>query len=421
MKMDGVGFKAAVAITGDSDKLSPNYRSRASSRVLKMLEPPSRGGDFIAREYAACSDIWSEHAAKLVSWAMPRLAGSQGMAVLEQKGITPGTASECRLGWIPQDVYRDRESWGLDTRISDKTGQPKRLWIPCGIVIPDIAPLISGASSTDVEISADGGQVRRIRVRRPEGDPRYYVVPGSSLATMYLGGITRSVVVVESELDAILIWQEAGEITSVMALGSAATRPDFVASQKLSAADRILVALDNDDAGEKSSAWWLKTFRHARRLKMTSGKDPSDMWRSGADIRQWVISGWPEAWRILANNQKRCVVGKNAASEASTPSTESALSTPPTNLSELAVADSGPIESLLDILRRNSQIKIVINDRNMRLLVPDDWKSRHPSLFGQLSRLVFFDPEVFDYLHHHGSNMISAGNLMKNIGVVRRG
>ncbi len=403
MRLDGVGFKEAVAITGDSGLLKTSVHSGASSdRIHRVLADQSgRLSDFTPREYADVSETWADHAEKLVAWAIPRLAGSPGMETLAQKGISPATAAACRLGWLPQDVYRVRESWGFAPKISDKTGKPKRLWFPCGLVIPDYAQ--------------ECPRARRLRIRRCSGEPRYYVIEGSSLAAMCLGEVSRCVVVVESELDAILIWQLAGDITSVVAMGSASIRPDVISTEKIAAASRVLVALDADDPGDKSSIWWLKTFRHARRLRPESGKDPSDMWRAGGDIRQWIISGWPESWKILSHQVSTANTGTGAHSGSQKDVPIRTTSSPEAieRLGDTEATGPDSIGILGDILRRNSRIMIVVNEQRMTISAPPDWKMRHPSLFGQLSRLVFFDPDVFGFLHQHPQRFkgVTAGNL----------
>ena len=60
-------------------------------------------------------------------------------------------------------------------------------------------------------------------------------------------------VIVEAELDATLVFQEAGDLVGVLALGSASTKPDKWSHQALKKSGCILVALDNDQAGYK--AW----------------------------------------------------------------------------------------------------------------------------------------------------------------------
>jgi DNA primase len=116
---------------------------------------------------------------------------------------------------------------------------------------------------------------------------------------MRIGDAARAYVVVESELDALLIAQEAGELAGVIALGTAGAKPDAETAAQLAAAAAILVALDFDEAGEKASAWWLAHYRQAVRWPPAAGKDPGEFFRA-VDVRAWVLAGLPPAWHVAA-------------------------------------------------------------------------------------------------------------------------
>ncbi len=221
---------------------------------------------------------WREKAMALVEWAEKCLwspAGEKALRWLrEERFLSDVTIKSSRLGWLPKDIWRDREAWGLDEQLNDQ-GRPKRLWLPQGLVIPLL----------------QGNEVHRIRIRRPDpGDgPRYVVLPGSINAPMVLGENREVFVIVESELDTLLLNQEAGDLTGVVALGSASNRPDQRTTKLLRGARQILVALDGDDAGAAQAwRWWPENFNRVRRLPPVSGKDPGDMMKVGVNLRDWV-------------------------------------------------------------------------------------------------------------------------------------
>lgn len=100
-------------------------------------------------------------------------------------------------------------------------------------------------------------------------------------------------VIVESELDALLLSQEAGDLAGVVALGNAQAKPDRITHEALTRATVILVSLDTDTAGAKA-AWgfWPATYGDkARRWPTPIGKDPSDAWGKGLDIGAWIQAG----------------------------------------------------------------------------------------------------------------------------------
>jgi hypothetical protein len=195
---------------------------------------------------------------------------------LNARGLKDETIEECKLGLNPQKSFPSRESWGLETVIKEETGKPKKLWLPRGIVIPCYRR----------------GELVRLRIRRPVDDPKYYIVPGSANTPMLLGHGQRSLVIVESELDAMLVYQEAGDLIDVIALGSAQVRPDKQTQNHLLRYELMLIALDTDEAGAKESwGWWDKHYSQAKRWPIVLGKDPGEAYGKGLDIRMWIEAG----------------------------------------------------------------------------------------------------------------------------------
>lgn len=238
-----------------------------------------------AWEPRACSapgDLWQAKARRLVDEAAKCLWGPPGKAALsflsETKGLAGDTVKKFSLGWVPANRWGAAPAWGLPEVLKD-SGKPKRLWFPKGVSIPLL----------------QGGQVVRVRVRRPDGEPRYYILRGSSTAAMILGGGNPVAVLVESELDGLLLQQEAGDLVNVVALGNAQTRPDHQAADLLSQSRLILVALDADLAGAKEAwRWWKDHYAQAHRWPPIQGKDPGEMWSAGLNLRAWMQAGLVE-------------------------------------------------------------------------------------------------------------------------------
>lgn len=233
------------------------------------------------RACPAPGDLWRDKARRLVSeavyhlWAPP---GKEALRFLEMKGLAGDTVKRFSLGWLPADRWDAAPAWGLPEVLKDN-GQPKRLWFPKGVTIPLL----------------QGGQVKRVRVRRPDGEPRYYIIRGSSTMAMIVGDENPVALVVESELDAMLLQQEAGDLVSVGALGNAQTRPDQQAADLLSQSRLILVALDADRAGAQEAwRWWKDHYHQAHRWPPIQGKDPGEMFAAGVNLRAWVQAGLVE-------------------------------------------------------------------------------------------------------------------------------
>lgn len=277
MKFDGLTFPDACKAVGKDlpeheDYQAPRFRAPAADT-------------FTPRETTVPADLWIQHAEKLVNWAHDQLLKNPDqLAWLAARGLDLAAVKRYRLGWNPgekgKDLYRVRESWGLSTVYKDDGTTKKKLWIPVGLVIP--------------MFSADF-RLQRIRIRRPEGEPRYYLVPGSGTSPMILGAESRAFVIVESELDAMLIHHLAGDLAGAISQGNSTAKPDSASQACLEKSLAILVALDSDQAGMQASVWWKKHYSQAERWPVPVGKDPGDAFKAGVNIREWVKAGLPPA------------------------------------------------------------------------------------------------------------------------------
>lgn len=237
---------------------------------------------------------WRDKAAALVDWAYNNLMQTDKNPVpgaleckkwLQARGINEFGIKHFRLGWNPgregKDLFRHRNTWGLPPVLKDN-GREKRLWIPRGLVIP----------------LRFQDQIHRIRIRRQKDDPRYYVIPGSDMRCLitHPPKPERAFIIVESELDAILIDNEASDMVGAVALGNSSRKPDLTTWRTLQAAVVVLVCLDYDQAGEKARGWWSQNLRQAKPWPVPKGKDPGEAYQAGVDIREWVKAGLPEGW-----------------------------------------------------------------------------------------------------------------------------
>ena len=200
---------------------------------------------------------------------------------LHSKGISDESIKAAGLGWNSLARYLSREEWGIPAEMKPD-GKPKKLWIPKGLVIP----------------CYENERIIRLRVRCADPDKRskYILVPGSDMRPMVWNVDKKAVVIVESELDGLLLHQEAGDLVGVVALGSAQAKLDLETHDLLLKADLILVALDSDDAGAKAAwSFWPETYgSKVNHWPCIRGKDPSEAWANGLDIRAWVMAGLPE-------------------------------------------------------------------------------------------------------------------------------
>ncbi len=235
-------------------------------------------------------DVWTTAAGQSVDRCAAALAsGGPGLNYALSRGLTAKTCAALRIGWNAQDAYEDRAAWGLPPEANPKTGKPRRVWLPSGLVLPTLR----------------NGQVIAIKIRRaawtPEDElPKYAAVVGSTKAPMILAPSEgKPVVVVEGELDAILVAQEARDIVAAIALRTAKAKPDAEAHALLKAAPLVLVATDADEAGATAWPWWREHYPKAIRWPVPAGKDVGDLAATPGLVRAWIEAGLPDPERTV--------------------------------------------------------------------------------------------------------------------------
>ncbi|MDX9788904.1 MAG: CHC2 zinc finger domain-containing protein [Desulfobacterales bacterium] len=388
MQADGLSYKQACQEAGIEGReygyTKPILHSNTAQKAV-----------FTPTAYDAPADLWSEKAAVFVNQAHDALMSNPPALdkLHRERGITADGARRFRLGINGKDFYRPRESWGLPTEIVEKTGKPKKLWIPRGLVIPYLVD----------------GPVYRIRIRRPKVDvqsnngPRYYFVPGSSPAIMLIGKRQRAYMVVESELDGILIGQDAGDLTGVVALGTSASKPDSRCAADISAAAVLLVSLDSDAAGEKASGWWLDNFIQADRWPVPDGKDPGDVFRS-VDVRSWVLAGLPPAWHINETppaDGPKPLLPEKAVVKESAPKPQPQKPAFPETVMELG-----------ELLKQHP-VRIYSTPKRLKLEWPPSWRNEVASK--RISKLVYFDENVSRFIGRHPKERIDGRNFFLRV------
>lgn len=245
----------------------------AAAYAGKSLPEPVPRKKRIKRKKVVHPD-WSVKAGKLVEFAHTALlSDSERLRWLKSdRGLTVKTIERFKLGWLHNNHYRNRASWGLEGE--------KKLFIPSGLVIPFIEK-----------------KTLRIRIRRDkQGDfGKYYVLPGSSSVPMVIGSGNDPAIIVESELDAILLSQEIRNPFTFISMGSAQIKPDEKLAEHLRSVLFIFVCLDSDQAGAKQAhKYWLSEFDNAVRVAIPKkyGKDPTEAFLNGLDLNMVASLGY---------------------------------------------------------------------------------------------------------------------------------
>lgn len=218
---------------------------------------------------------WQASARALVTECTAALwapEGARALAWLQGRGLTDETIQAAGLGYNNADRYDLPEAWGLEPWTNEK-GKPGRVYSPRGVVIP-------------WEI---GGDLWRVNIRRPRGEPKYQGPKGAANGLYNAEALSSAnpAMLVEGEIDALTLGQVAGDLVTPVATGSTggARRPRWIGA--LSLCPAVLVAYDADDAGTRAAAWWVGVLANSRRWRPIWG-DANAMHQDGADLRAWV-------------------------------------------------------------------------------------------------------------------------------------
>jgi DNA primase len=240
--------------------------------------------------------LWQEPARRFVERSVDNLwspIGQQALQWLRGCGFSDETIKEARLGYNPSSECESWDAWS-----SESCDSRQGVWLPEGVVIP----------------WESGGSLWRVSIRRPvpetqieKGCAKYTVLTASRSAIYNADAlrIFRPAILVEGELDALLINQQAGDVITAMATGSTACfrKPTWIA--RLALCSRVLVAHDADEAGDHAANRWLRVLANANRWRPRSG-DATAMVRDGIDLRKWVAAGLDLAEAASqAGNQER--------------------------------------------------------------------------------------------------------------------
>lgn len=230
--------------------------------------------------------LWQSKASLFVDWCHQQLLKDQKMVtLLSERGLTSETIAKFKLGYccapgLFKDFWRDREEWGLPEEFKENK-KPKKLWLPHGIVIPTFVL----------------GKVIKLKIRRQDWSeqdqwPKYVEITGSKKSPSLFGNTETNVaVIMESELDGILLTQEAQDLCFSIALGGAGKRADFDTHQLLLKCKRILFALDFDETGKKAFNFWRKTYPSLRAWPAPHHKSPGDAFINGINLKDWIQQG----------------------------------------------------------------------------------------------------------------------------------
>lgn len=259
--------------------------------------------------------VWCARAERFTAWAARQLWGEAGGAArryLHGRGLRDATLLAARVGWNPR-LLRDRPAaWGY----------PADDWpvlLHAGITLPHVTL---------------AGEVQAVKLRCFEmpGVPVLasgYKYRGPRGGRMALYGRERwaglpVLLLVEGEFDALLAWQEAGDLLDVATLAGARAALDMGDALALLEKAAVVAVYDADAAGQAGAATLAARWSRVTQLAPPD-HDLTDTWVHGGDLRAWLAQvaaeqlegllsrvGDMPAWRALLERcQLAAALGAN--------------------------------------------------------------------------------------------------------------
>lgn len=261
----GMGFKEACDAVGHSPQNNGSRQEKKPSKptlneVLEEAPPANWIREARSFSLSCHEDLLSSN--------------NPGLIELDRRRITLDTARRFNLGWNCGDKYPLASNWGL----VGNEYQGKKLILPQGLVIP----------------SFWGDSIERVRIRRigwKKGDSfgKYQVVSGGRDSPCLMGYPGRYLFVLESELDGMILKQEAPHIP-VVCLGSSTANPTREIASIVRGAERVVFIPDVDDAGAKAYVKWKHHFSNVGYAVVPKGGSLGDYHQSGGNVADWINS-----------------------------------------------------------------------------------------------------------------------------------
>lgn len=211
---------------------------------------------------------WQKQALSFVLDCHKRLMGTaKAQSLLYDLGFTDGTMQQFYLGWyegVPEVWRGDKE------RVQ---------WPPAGIVIPTF--------------ETGGTRIVKMRVRPVDGNGNneYVSVSGTAKMAGIYGDVRgvrdgeKPVIVLRTELEAMLVEQFAGDVCCPLALGGSLL-PDEECDRVLMEACGVIYAIGNKMMLE----WWRKRYWNVAEREFPEFKDV-DGFEVGVRLRRIVLDG----------------------------------------------------------------------------------------------------------------------------------
>ncbi|MBP6788619.1 MAG: toprim domain-containing protein [Candidatus Promineofilum sp.] len=268
MRAEGKSFREVTGQPGRRPEPEPG-RGREAARGKRsapppLLQPPDEEWQvsrLVAQQQAA-GNLWLADAPQSTRLVWHYLRA--------YRGLWPDTIRRYMLGYNPEGA-----------QLPDGSAYPPGIHIPCLI----------------------DGQLWYVKARLPKAAlheaaargkrlPKYMMLRDSRTALFNAGRLVgaRVAVVVEGEFDAMLLGQFLPDGWAAVTMGGAAALPGPAFLPYFGGLERVLLCLDNDDAGRRALDAWrgLLAWAEVAPPLPAGAKDLTDFWRMQGDINEWI-------------------------------------------------------------------------------------------------------------------------------------
>ncbi|QCC85296.1 hypothetical protein DDIC_05290 [Desulfovibrio desulfuricans] len=273
-KVHGLSYREACEALGIEPK--PTTTSLLSARRVHVRPRPAHP---VQMAYVPpkpepavmpCKEWMGSAAAFLVECQRGLETIPEALLAICGRFLTPYTAQDCGIGWNPADRYVSRAAWGLADE-QGKDGKPRtKLLLPAGLVIATRRR--AGVVALTVRCLEED--------RQTKGRAKYRQIPGSANVPFIAGRAGLPLLLVESALDAALVWQESfGKLAAVALMGNMKGL-DSDTHAFIQAAPLLLACPDNDEGGQVAWQRWSAAYPQAILTPAVGAKDLGDMHRA---------------------------------------------------------------------------------------------------------------------------------------------
>jgi uncharacterized protein YjbI with pentapeptide repeats len=205
--------------------------------------------------------------------------------LLKQMGFTRKTIERAWLGVNLEEKTEERTLWGLEEK-KDADGGSVSLRLPPGLVVPRFQEAhLNRIEICNTDFREKIDPMESSLIEGSEESPR--VLPAAVVDD------DTPWIVAATELEALLLEQEAGDACSIIVLKDSGEKPPKDAAEAMKDSPALLVVFPEKGMAEAKIMKWRSVYPNSRGIELPRGKDVLDAVGKKVDLRQWIMEALP--------------------------------------------------------------------------------------------------------------------------------